>query len=57
MRDPEAHEWPFILAMFVGLGCLLTLSCCAHQARVYPNKYVSSCISCTFDVDSEAETN
>jgi FtsH-binding integral membrane protein len=38
MRDPEAHTWPFFLSMFVGLGCLLTLSCCSHQARVYPNK-------------------
>lgn len=40
MRDPEAHQWPFILAMIVGIGCLLTLSCCSHQARVYPNNYV-----------------
>ena len=38
MRDPEAHQWPFILATIVGFGCLLTLACCSHQARVYPNK-------------------
>ena len=38
MRDPEAHQWPFIVSTVVGIGCLLTLYCCSHQARVYPNK-------------------
>jgi FtsH-binding integral membrane protein len=40
MRDPEAHQWPFFLALTTGIGCLLTLTCCSHQARVYPNNYV-----------------
>jgi FtsH-binding integral membrane protein len=40
MRDPEAHQWPFVLAMSVGFGCLLTLACCSNQARVYPNNYI-----------------
>lgn len=40
MRDPNAHQWPFILSMVVGIGCLLTLSCCSHQARVFPNNYI-----------------
>jgi len=40
MRDPEAHQWPFIVATLTGFGCLLTLACCSHQARIFPNNYI-----------------
>ena len=38
LRDPDAHQWPFVVAMVAGIGCLLTLTCCSNQARIYPNK-------------------
>lgn len=34
------HPWVIILASFVALACIITLSCCAGQARTYPNNYV-----------------
>ena len=38
MRNPDAHQWPFVSAMIVSFACILTLACCSNQARVYPNK-------------------
>jgi len=40
MRRPDAHAWPFLAGMLVSFACLITLSCCANQARTHPNNVV-----------------
>jgi FtsH-binding integral membrane protein len=40
MRSPQAHTWPFITAVTVSFACLITLTCCANQARTHPNNLI-----------------
>lgn len=40
MRSPTAHAWPFITAMITSFACIITLTCCANQARTYPNNFI-----------------
>lgn len=38
--DNGGHQWPFVLAVITALSCVITLTCCTNQARVYPNNYL-----------------